>query len=189
MLVPVRLNDALVEGTLINSGSSLSMVLASTLAALPVPSSIEPFTSRAPNIVDMFGSALQVLGYVVAAVAVFDVEVAHRLVVISELAFPLLISINILKPHCTIIELGPPDVVRLGNDRYSECVEKAKSFTLNHDVAAAVVSVLSDTTLHRHAASREQVHLPIGVLGDSTFFVMPLQSGLASTACAVPQAA
>ena len=75
MLVPVRLNGALVDGTLIDSGSSLSMVSASTLAALSVAPSVEPFMSGTPNIVDINGSLLHVLGYVVAAVAVSDVEV------------------------------------------------------------------------------------------------------------------
>ena len=181
MLVPVQLNGELVNGTLIDSGSSLSMVSASTLAVFSVPPSVEPFTSRTPNIFDIFGSALHVLSYVVTAVAIFDVKVTHRLVVISELTFSLLIGNDILRLHCAIIELGPPDVVRLGNDRCPECVEKSQSVTPNHDIAAAVVSVLSDTTLHPHAASKKPVQRPLKVLSDSTTVVKPLPSGVAPT--------
>ena len=92
------------------------MVSASTLAALSVPPSVEPFMSGTLNVVDIGGSHLHVLGYVVAAVAVSDVEVTHRLVVISDQAFLLLIGNDILRPHCAIIELAPPDVVQLGVD-------------------------------------------------------------------------
>ena len=75
LFVPVRLNGVLISGTLIDSGSSLSMVSASTLAALPVPLSVEAFTSGPPDIVDIGGSPLQVLGYTDAAVVVSDVEI------------------------------------------------------------------------------------------------------------------
>ena len=176
LLVPVRLNGVLISGTLIDSGSSLSMVSASTLAALPVPPSVEPYTSRPPYIVDIGGSPLHVLGYVVAAVVVSDVEVTHQLVVISELAVPLLIGNDILRPHSAVIELGPPDVVRLGNDRCPKCIDQRVPVIPQRDVAEAVVS------------GREPVQQPIGMLNDSTSFVTPLPSGLASTACAVPLA-
>ena len=116
------------------------------------------------------------LGCVVAAVAVSDVEVTHRLVVIRELAFPLLIGYDILRPNRAIIELGPPDVVQLGVDRCPVCVDQRVPVIPQRDVAEAVVS------------NREPVDQPFGVLGDSTSFVKPLPSGLASTACAVPLA-
>ena len=117
LLVPVRLNGVLISGTLIDSGSSLLMVSASTLAALLVPPSLEPYTSCTPNIVDIGGSPLYLLGYVVAAVAVFDIEVRHRHAVISELAFPLLIGTDVLRPHRAITVVGTPEVVCLQLDR------------------------------------------------------------------------
>ena len=161
------------------------MISASTLAALSVHLPVEPFTSGAPNIVDIFGSALHVLGYVVAVLAVSDVKVTHRLVVISELPFPLLIGNDILRLHCAIIELGPPDVVQLGVDRCPVCVNQRVPVTPQHDVAAAVASVLLDSTLHLHAASKKPVYLPPKVLGDPTTVVEQLLCGLASTANAV----
>ena len=173
LLIPVRLNGALVDCTLIDSGSSLSMVSASTLAALSVPPSVEPLMSGTPIIVDIGASLFHVQGYVVAAVAVSDVEVRHRLVVIRELAFPLLIGYDIFRPHRAIIELGPPDVVQLGVDRCPVCVDQRVPAIPQRDVAEAVVS------------NREPVDQPIGVLGDSTSFVKPLPNGLASMACAV----
>ena len=185
MLLSVRLNGVLINGTLIDSGPSLSMVSALTLVALPVPPSVELFTNGTPNIVDISGSLLHVLGYVVAAVAVSDVEVTHRLVVIRELAFPLLIGNDILRPHRAIIELDPPDVVQLGVDRCPVCVKERVRVTSQHDVGAAVVSILWDTTLHPHAANQEPVHLPPKVHGDSTTVVEPLPCGVALTAIAV----
>ena len=86
LLVPVRFNNALIEGTLINFGSSLSMVSTSTLATLPVPFSVVPFTSRFLYIVDIGGAPPYVLCYVFAAFAVSDVEVWHTLVVVDKLS-------------------------------------------------------------------------------------------------------
>ena len=51
------------------------MDLASTLAASFVPSSVEPFTSRNSYIVDISGSLLRMMNYVVAPVGFVDVEV------------------------------------------------------------------------------------------------------------------
>ena len=162
------------------------MVSASTLAALPVTPSVEPYTSRPPYIVDIGGSPLHLLGYFVAAVAVSDVEVTHQLVVISELEFPLWIGNDILRPHGAVIELGPFDVVRLGNDRSPECVDQLIPVTLLRDVAEAVASVLSaDMTLFSHAASRKPVHLSHTVHSDQATTVEALPCGLVPTANAV----
>ena len=123
LLVPVGLNGALVNGTLIDSGSSLSMVSATVLAALQVPPSIEQFTSRAPKIVNIGGSPLHVLSYVIAAVVVSDVEVRHPLVVFDKLVYPMLIKMEVLRPHSAIAVAGTSDVDRLQLDRCPVCIE------------------------------------------------------------------
>ena len=185
LLLPVKLNGAVVDSTLFDSESSLSMVSASTLAALPVPTLVEPFTSGTPNIVDIEGSPLHVLGYVVAAVAVSDVEVTHRLVVISELAFPLLISIDILRAHRACFGVGSPDFVRLKVDLCYECVAKYGSLASHRHVTVSIAPVVSDTTLPKHAASRMLVQVPPKVHDNSTFLFKPLPRNLAFTASAV----
>ena len=188
MLVHAQLNGSLINSTLIDSGSSLLIVSTSTLAALPVTSSVQPYTSCTPNNVDIFGSAFHVLNYVDAAVAVSDVEVRQLLVVVNKLTFPLLIGFDILEPYRAITELGPPDVVRCQLDRCTVCVEQREPVAPQRDLATAVVSVLSDATLRPHAASQEPVKLPLKVLGNSTTVVEPLLCGLAFTSCAVPPA-
>ena len=55
MLDLLWLNGVLINGTLNDFGSSLSIVSASTLAALPVPLSVEAFKSGPPYIVDIGG--------------------------------------------------------------------------------------------------------------------------------------
>ena len=64
------------------------------------------------------------------------------------------------------------------------CVNQRVPLIPQHDVAEAVASVLSDTTLHPHAASQELVYLPPKVHGDSTTVVEPLPSGVALTTSA-----
>lgn len=70
-----------------------------------------------------------------------------------------LIGTDILRPHHASFGVCTFDFVRLTVDRCSECVENRESITSQHDVAALVASVLFDTTLFQHAASREPVHL------------------------------
>ena len=161
------------------------MVSSSTLAALPVDTSVNSFTSRPPNIIEFGDSPLQVLGYVDAAVVVSDVEVRHPLVVVSELAFQLMIGIDILRPYRTSCGCGTPDFLRFNVDRCSMYLKERVPITPHRDVAARIVSVFFDTTLPLHAESRNPVHLPPTMLGDSSSVVKPLPRGLASITCAV----
>ena len=46
---------------------------------------------KPPNIVGVGGSSARVLGYVDVSVVISDVEVRHPLIVVDELAYPLLI--------------------------------------------------------------------------------------------------
>lgn len=123
MLAAVKLNGALVKGYLIDSGSLFSMVTSATLSSLLERPSVKQFVLRPPNIIDVGRSSVRVLCYVDAIVIISGVEVRHPLIVVEELAYPLLIGIDVLRPHCAIFELGTLYVVRLKLDRCLVCVE------------------------------------------------------------------
>ena len=95
------------------TGLSFSLIASSTLSALPERPSVEQFMHRPPNIVGVGGSFARVLGYVDVSVVISDVEVRYPLIVVHELAYPLLIGTDVLRPHRANFELGAPDVVRL----------------------------------------------------------------------------
>ena len=117
VLAAVKLNGVQIGGALIDSGSSFSLIASPTLAALPERPSVEQFMHRPQNIVGVGGSSARVLGYVDVSVVISDVEVRHPLIVADELAYPLLIGTDILRPHRANFELGAPDVVQLKLDQ------------------------------------------------------------------------
>ena len=184
VLAAVKLNDVQIDGTLIDSGSSFSLIASPTLAALPERPSVKQFMHRPPKIVGVGGSSAIVLGYVDVAVVISDVEVRNPLIVVNKLAYPLLIGTDVVRPHSAIFELGTPDVVRLKLDRCSVCIKKRLPDATPHVIVKAIASTLADTTLPPHTASRVQVRLPFKVLGDSHFLVEQLPHELATAACA-----
>ena len=139
---------------------------------------------RPPNIVGVGGSSARVLGYVDVAVVISDVEVRHPLIVVDELAYPLLIGTDVVRPHRAIFKLSAPDVVRLKLDRCSVCIEERLPDATPRVIVGAVASTIADTTLPPHTARRVEVRLPFKVLGDSHFLVEPLTHELATAACA-----
>ena len=82
---------------------------------------------------------------------------------------------------------------------FSGSTERSSSWALLtscslESIGAPCASISAYRSYHKRdvaetvVSGRTPVHQPIGVLGDSTSFVKPLPSGLASTACAVPLA-
>ena len=185
VLAAVKLNGVQIESALIDSGFSFSLIASSTLSALLERPSVEQFMHRPSNIVGVGGSSSRVLGYVVILVVISDVEVRHPLIVVNELAYPLLIGTDVHRPHRANFELGNPDVVQLKLDRCRVCVEERLPDATPRVIVGVVASTLADTTLPPHTASRVQVRLPSKVLGDSHFLAEPLPRELATAACAV----
>ena len=183
VIAAVKLNGVLIEGALVDSGSSFSLIASSTLSALLERPSVEQFMHRPPNIVGVGNSSAKVLGYVDVTVVVSDIVVRHPLIVVDELAYPLLIGTNVLRPHRAIFELGAPDVVRLKLDRCSVCVEERLPDATPRVIFKAVASTRADKTLPPHTASGGQVCLPPKVLGDLHFIAYPLPHKLATAAC------
>ena len=107
-------------------------------------------------------------------VDIAGVEVRHPLIVVDELAYPILIGMDVLRPHEAITMTGASDVVRLQLDSCPVCIKERTSVTTQREVVGAVASIFADTTLPPHAASRVQVRLPPKVLGDSHCLAEPL---------------
>ena len=119
VLAVVKLNGVQIKHSLIYSGLTFLIIASSTLSAIPERLSVEQFMHKRPNIVGVGGSSARVLGYVDVSVVISDIEVRHPLIVVHELAYPLLIVTNVLRPHRANFKLGVPDVVQLKRDRFS----------------------------------------------------------------------
>ena len=68
----------------------------------------------------------------------------HPLIVVDELAYPLLIGTDVLRPHRANFELGAPDVVQLKLDRGPVCVEERLPDAMPRVIVGAVDSILVD---------------------------------------------
>ena len=125
---------------------------------------------RPPNIVGVGGSSAKVLGYVDVSVVISDVEVRHPLIVVDELAYPLLIGTNVLRPHRANFKFGAPYVVQLKLDMCPvSVVEERLPDATPRVIVGAVASTLADTTLPPHYAARVQVRLPPKYSATRTF--------------------
>ena len=184
MRTSVKFYGALIKGALVDSGSSLSLVTTTTLLKLPERTSVEQFVHRPPNIVGVGNASVRVLGYVDVTVDIAGLEVRHPFIVVDELAYLILIGIDVLRPHEAITVTGAADVVLLQLDSCPVCIEERTSVTKQREVVGAVASILTDTTLSPHAASGVQVRLLPKVLGDSHFLAEPLPHELATASCA-----
>ena len=90
----VQIREALAD-----SGSSFSMLSSTLYARLPSKPAIHLFKNSAPDIVGVGGASAKVRGYVDVPLQIVGVEIAHPLLVVQNLAFPLLIGADILRPH------------------------------------------------------------------------------------------
>ena len=184
VLAVVKLNGVQIDGALIDSGSSFSLIASLTLAALPKRLSVEKFMHKPPTIVGVSCSFARQLGYVDVLVVISDVKVRHPLIMVDNLEYPLLIGTDVLRPYRADFELGAPDVVQLKLDQCPVCVEIRLPDETPPVIVGAVASTLFDTTLTSHTASRLQVRLPPKVLADSHFLVEPISHEIATSSCA-----
>ena len=95
------MHDALVD-----TGLAFSMVNKSLYFQLPTRPPIQSFNKPAPDIVGFNGDSAEVKGYIDVPLQIAGVEVADPLLVVSGLAFQILIKIDVLHPHSAAMLLG-----------------------------------------------------------------------------------
>ena len=95
-----------VSEALLDTGSACSLLNAALYPKLLSQPFILPFKNPAPNIVGVGGASDEVKGYVDVPVQLAGVEVAHSLLVITDLSFPILVGTYILRAHSATMSLG-----------------------------------------------------------------------------------
>ena len=99
-----QFSDAVIDGVLIrdalvDTGAAYLMVSSALYDRLPTRLAINSFENFAPDIVKVGGASAEVKGYVVVPLLIAGFEVAHPLLVVSELPFAMLIGMDVLRPH------------------------------------------------------------------------------------------
>ena len=83
-----------VREALVDTGSAFSMLSIALYAKLPSKPPIQPFKNPAPDIVGVGGASAEVKGYVDVPLQLAGFEVAHPLLVVTDLSFPILVCIS-----------------------------------------------------------------------------------------------
>ena len=187
---PQLFTDAILDGVtiqraLIDTGSTFSMIPESTLRKHPGPPKVQLFSSPPPEIVGVGGSACRVRGYIDVPLGLAGVEVAHPLVVVDELPFPLLVGMDVLRPHAAALSLEEPMLFRLQTRYCDTCLEPRFTSTSTYSASPLVAYTVGAVSIKPMSATVVTVRLPPSVCASSEFVVDPLMSLILTYGCAV----
>ena len=181
----VSIDGQLIPRALIDTGATFSMIPFSTYKQLRRESPILQFDGSPPTIVGVGGAHAEVKGYIDVPIEISGVEVLHPLIVVSQLAFPLLIGMDILRAHSANFSLGAKDSVRLMVPHCEICLETRIPDEPKFCAQPPVVTTLSAIGLKPFCVSTIAVRIPSSVLASEQFCVGPLPSFLYNYGCAV----
>ena len=146
----VRITDALIDT--VSAVSMLSTALYSRLASAPV---IQPFTGTAPDVVSVGGGSAAIRGNIDAPVELDGCAVHHTLLVIEGLAFALLISMDVHRPHGATLSFVS-DPVRLRRRICDDCPEtRTELLVKSHSASLCDPSRRRACSTHSRSRSRQ----------------------------------
>ena len=88
------------------------------------------------------------------------VEIAHPLLVVTDLSSPLLIGMDVLQPHAAKMSLGHAAALELSVRLCDVCLEKRTDTKPAYRSAPSVACVLEPTVLAANSATLVSVQLP-----------------------------
>ena len=112
----VTVDIVCIRDALMDNGSAFTMLNSTLYDRLHSKPAIQQFKNRAPDIVGVVGASAKVRGYVDIPLLIAGVEIAHSLLVVSELSFPILIVMDILQPHAATLPLGNSSTIQLNTE-------------------------------------------------------------------------
>ena len=174
-----RVSDALVD-----TGASFSMMSASLYARLPNKPRIYSFEKTAPDIFGVGGARAAVRGYVDLPLRVAEVEIAHPLLVVENLAFLLLIAMDILDPHAANILLGGVREVQFKARVCDVCLETRIPAKHEFITVPAVECRLEPLSIAANSAVIVRVALHKSARDASSVVIEPLNSSAVNDGCA-----
>ena len=89
------------------------MLSTALYAKLPSKPPIQPFKNPAPDIVGVCVSSAKVKEYGNVPLQLTGVKVAHPLLVVTNLSFPIIVGTDILRTHSATMSLGDAVPLRL----------------------------------------------------------------------------
>ena len=133
------IDGVLIRDALVDTGSAYSMVSSALYDRLPTRPAINSFENSAPDIIVVAGASAQVRGYVVVLLLIAGFEVAHPLLVVSELPFAKLIGMDVFRPHAASFSVCGSTSLPLGTSVCPVCLERRPETKRESRKAPAVV--------------------------------------------------
>ena len=131
--------EVLICDALVDTGSAYSMVSSALYDRLPTLPAIYSFENSAPDIVGVGGANAEVRGYVVVPLLIAGFDVAHPLLVVSELPFAMLICMDVLRPHAASFSVCDSTSLQLHISVCAVCLERRAETKRESRKAPAVV--------------------------------------------------
>ena len=126
---PQLFSEAVIDGVqirdvLFDTGSAFSILSCALYDSLPWRPSINSFKNSAPDIIGVGGASAKVRGYIDVPLQIAGIEVAHALLVVSNLSFSLLIGMDVLQSHAAKMSLGSAAPLELSARVCDVCFEQ-----------------------------------------------------------------
>ena len=117
------IDGVLIRDAIIDTGSAYSIMNSTLHDRLPSRPSINSFKNSAPDIVAVGDASAKVIGYIDVPRQIAGIEVAHSLLVVSELPFAMLIGMDVLRPHAASLSVCDSTSLKLRNSMCPVCLE------------------------------------------------------------------
>ena len=130
----VQIYDALVD-----TFSAFSIMISSLYVRLPSRPSINSFKNSAPDIIEVGGASAEVRGYIDVFLQIAGIEVAHPLLVVSELLFAMLIGMDVFRPSAASFSVCDSTSLQLLNSVCPFCFDRRAETKQRSRNALAVV--------------------------------------------------
>ena len=168
------IDRVLILDALVDTSSAFSMVSFARYDRLPSRPSINSFKNSAPDIVGVKSASAEVRGYIDVLLQIAGIEVAHPLLVVSNLSFSLLIGMDVLQPYAEKMSLGNAAPLDLNARVCDVCLEQRTNSNFSYRSSPTVVCVAESTTVASKSAGLVTVRLPRAVQDASTVVIEPL---------------
>ena len=160
----------------VDTDSAFLMVSSALHDRLRSRFAINSFKNSSPNIVGVAGESAEVGGYIDIPLQIAGIEVAHSLLVVTNLSFPILIGMDVLLPHAAKMSLGSATPLEVSERVCYVCLEQRTNLYPSYRSAPAVAGVTECTTVAPKSTSLVTVRLPRAVHNASTVVIEPLNS-------------
>ena len=153
LLSKAVIDRVLIRDALVDIGSAFPMVSSAIHDRLPSCFSINLFMNSARDIVTVGNASAEVKGCIDVPLQFAGIEVAHPLLVVSNLLFLLLIGINVLQPHAAKMLLESAAPLELSARVCDVCLEQRTNSSPSYRSSPNVVCVAESTIVAPKSAN------------------------------------